>query len=145
MRPLSDIVPVELVPSKVVQLWWRSGFSSVWSYSLLLLWLLRKDRVSLGLRIAYLYSLWLFHLPRALAHMVGRDFPLNLSESGSPNGRSPGASLSPKMASRELAGCGKTRFEARAVSQNSIVSTTQPDKKKLCEETTSSGQMCPAT
>jgi hypothetical protein len=37
-----------------------------------------------------------------------------------------------------LAGCGKTRFEASAVPQNSLVSTTQPDKKKVCEETTSS-------
>ena len=37
-----------------------------------------------------------------------------------------------------LAGCGKTRFEASAVPQNSLVSTSQPDKKKVCEETTSS-------
>jgi hypothetical protein len=37
-----------------------------------------------------------------------------------------------------LAGCGKTRFEADAVPQNSLVSTAQPDKKKVCVEKTSS-------
>jgi hypothetical protein len=37
-----------------------------------------------------------------------------------------------------LAGCGKTRFEASTVPRNSLVSTTQPDKKKVCVEKTSS-------
>jgi hypothetical protein len=37
-----------------------------------------------------------------------------------------------------LAGCGKTRFEADVVPQNSLVSTAQPDKKKVCVEKTSS-------
>jgi hypothetical protein len=41
---------------------------------LLLLWLLRRSRVSLGLPIAYLYSLLLIHAPGAYAHIVGRDF-----------------------------------------------------------------------
>ena len=40
---------------------------------LLLLWLLRRDRVSLGLPIAYLYSLLLIHVPGAFAHVVGGD------------------------------------------------------------------------
>jgi hypothetical protein len=44
---------------------------------LLLLWLLRRDRLSLGLPIAYLYSLLLIHVPGAFAHIVGRDFLLN--------------------------------------------------------------------
>ena len=44
---------------------------------LLLLWLLRKDRVSLGLPIAYLFSLLLIHLPGAFAHVVGRDLLLD--------------------------------------------------------------------
>ena len=44
-----------------------------------------------------------------------------------------------------LAGCGKTRFEGDAVPRNSLVSTAQPDKKKACEETTSSSWMCSAT
>src|SRR5258708_40178398 len=35
-----------------------------------LLWLLRRDRLSLGLPAAYLYSLFLIHLPGALAHSV---------------------------------------------------------------------------
>jgi len=39
-----------------------------------LLWLLRRDRVSLGLPIAYLYSLLLIHVPGAFANIVGRDF-----------------------------------------------------------------------
>jgi hypothetical protein len=39
-----------------------------------LLWLLRRDRISLGLPIAYLYSLLLIHLPGALVHVTGRDF-----------------------------------------------------------------------
>ena len=42
-----------------------------------LLWLLRRDRVSLGLPIAYLYSLLLIHVPGAFAHIVGRDFLFN--------------------------------------------------------------------
>ena len=44
---------------------------------LLLLWLLRRDRVSLGLPIAYLYSLLLIHVPGAFAHIAGRDFLLH--------------------------------------------------------------------
>jgi hypothetical protein len=39
-----------------------------------LLGLLRRDRVSLGLPIAYLYSLLLIHVPGAFAHIAGRDF-----------------------------------------------------------------------
>jgi len=42
-----------------------------------LLGLLRRDRVSLGLPIAYLYSLLLIHVPGALAHIAGRDFLLH--------------------------------------------------------------------
>jgi hypothetical protein len=42
-----------------------------------LLLLLRRDRVSLGLPIAYLYSLLLIHVPGAFAHVAGRDFLLN--------------------------------------------------------------------
>jgi len=42
-----------------------------------LLFILRRDRVSLGLPIAYLYSLLLIHVPGAFAHIVGRDFLLN--------------------------------------------------------------------
>ena len=41
---------------------------------LCLLWLLRRDQISLGLPIAYLYSLLLIHLPGALVHVTGRDF-----------------------------------------------------------------------
>src|SRR6202171_5799181 len=44
---------------------------------LCLLQLLRRDRVSLGLPIAYLYSLLLIHVPGAFAHVVGRDFLFN--------------------------------------------------------------------
>jgi hypothetical protein len=44
-----------------------------------------------------------------------------------------------------LTGCGKTRFEASAVPQNSVVSTTQSDKKKVCVDKTSSSWMCSAT
>ena len=44
-----------------------------------------------------------------------------------------------------LAGCGKTRFEADAVPRNSLVSTAQPDKKKVCVEKTRSSWMCLAT
>ena len=42
-----------------------------------LLWLLRRESVSLGLPIANLYSLLLIHVPGAFAHIVGRDFLLN--------------------------------------------------------------------
>lgn len=42
-----------------------------------LLWLLRRDRVSLGLPIAYLYSLLLIHVPGAFAHVVGDGFLSN--------------------------------------------------------------------
>ncbi len=42
-----------------------------------LLQLIRRDRVSLGLPIAYLYSLLLIHVPGALAHIVSRDFLVN--------------------------------------------------------------------
>src|SRR5258708_17300018 len=44
---------------------------------LLLLYLLRRDRLSLGLPVAYLYSLLLIHVPGAIAHVAGRDFLLN--------------------------------------------------------------------
>ena len=43
-----------------------------------LLQLLRRDRVSLGLPIAYLYSLLLIHVPGAFAHIVGRDVLVQL-------------------------------------------------------------------
>jgi hypothetical protein len=43
-----------------------------------------------------------------------------------------------------LAGCGKTRVEASTVPQNTLVSTTQPDKKKVCVDKTSSSWMCSA-
>jgi hypothetical protein len=39
-----------------------------------LLSLLRRDRVSLGLPIAYLFSLLLIHVPGAFAHVIDRDF-----------------------------------------------------------------------
>ena len=42
-----------------------------------LLWLLRRSRLSLGLPVAYLYSLLLIHVPGAFAHLVGRDFFIN--------------------------------------------------------------------
>ena len=43
-----------------------------------LLWLVRRrDGISLGLPIAYLYSLLLIHVPGAFAHVVGGDFLLN--------------------------------------------------------------------
>jgi hypothetical protein len=42
-----------------------------------LLGLLRTDRLSLGLPIAYLYSLLLIHVPGAFAHIAGRDFLLH--------------------------------------------------------------------
>jgi hypothetical protein len=44
---------------------------------LCLLWLLRRDRASLGLPIAYLYSLLLIHVPGAFAHVAGGDFLFN--------------------------------------------------------------------
>lgn len=40
----------------------------------LLIWTLRRDRLSLGLPIAYLFSLLLIHVPGAIAHAVGREF-----------------------------------------------------------------------
>ncbi len=42
-----------------------------------LLWLLRRDKLSLGLPIAYLFSLLLIHVPGAFAHVAGADFLLN--------------------------------------------------------------------
>ena len=39
--------------------------------------MLRRDRVSLGLPIAYLFGLLLIHVPGAFAHLVGDDFFLN--------------------------------------------------------------------
>jgi hypothetical protein len=42
-----------------------------------LLWILRRDRLSLGLPIAYLYSLLLIHVPGACANIAGRDFLLH--------------------------------------------------------------------
>jgi hypothetical protein len=42
-----------------------------------LLWFLRRDRRSLGLPIAYLFSLLLIHVPGAFAHIAGNDFLLN--------------------------------------------------------------------
>ena len=42
-----------------------------------LLWLLRRDQVSLGLPVAYLYLLLMIHVPGAFAHVVGGDFLLN--------------------------------------------------------------------
>jgi hypothetical protein len=44
---------------------------------LCLLWLLRRDMVSLGLPVAYLFSLLLIHVPGAFAHVVGGDFLVN--------------------------------------------------------------------
>ena len=44
---------------------------------LALLWLLRRDRVSLGLPVAYMYLLLLIHVPGAFAHVAGGDFLLN--------------------------------------------------------------------
>jgi len=41
-----------------------------------LLWLLRRDQLSLGLPVAYLYSLLLIHIPGAFAHAIGSDFLL---------------------------------------------------------------------
>jgi putative effector of murein hydrolase LrgA (UPF0299 family) len=42
-----------------------------------LLWMLRRDRISFGLPVAYLYSLLLIHVPGAFAHIVGRDLLFN--------------------------------------------------------------------
>ena len=42
-----------------------------------LLWMLRRDGVSLGLPIAYLYSLLLNHVPGAFAHIAGNGDLLN--------------------------------------------------------------------
>jgi hypothetical protein len=36
-----------------------------------LVWLLRREQVSLGLPIAYLFALLLIHVPGAIAHLVG--------------------------------------------------------------------------
>lgn len=36
----------------------------------LLVWLLRRDRISLGLPVAYLFSLLLIHVPGAIAHFI---------------------------------------------------------------------------
>jgi len=44
-----------------------------------------------------------------------------------------------------LAGCGKTRFEASTVPQDSLVSTRQPDNKKVCVDKTSSSWTCSVT
>jgi hypothetical protein len=69
----------------------------------------------------------------------GRHFlDLSLLTPGSVTPPQNGFSTPPMRGLGALAGCGKTRFEASAVPQNSLVSTTQPDKKKVCEETTSS-------
>jgi putative effector of murein hydrolase LrgA (UPF0299 family) len=38
-----------------------------------LVWILRRNRVSLGLPVAYLFSLLLIHVPGAIAHIVGDD------------------------------------------------------------------------
>ena len=43
----------------------------------MLLWVLRRDRISLGLPIAYLFSLLLIHVPGAFAHIAGSDFLLH--------------------------------------------------------------------
>src|ERR1041385_4106070 len=42
-----------------------------------LLGLLRRDRVSLGLPVAYMFSLLLIHVPGAFAHLVSGGFLLN--------------------------------------------------------------------
>jgi hypothetical protein len=42
-----------------------------------LLWLLRREKISLGLPVAYLYLLLLIHLPGAYAHIAGGDFLLH--------------------------------------------------------------------
>src|SRR5215467_3797166 len=47
-------------------------FASISAFAWLV-WLVRKDRVSLGLPIAYLYSLLLIHLPGALANLLGAE------------------------------------------------------------------------
>ena len=39
--------------------------------------MLRRDRISLGLPVAYLYSLLLIHMPGAFAHIAGRNFLFN--------------------------------------------------------------------
>jgi hypothetical protein len=44
---------------------------------LALLWLLRITRVSLGLPVAYLFSLLLIHVPGAFAHLISDGFLLN--------------------------------------------------------------------
>lgn len=42
-----------------------------------LVWMLRTDRVSLGLPVAYLFSLLLIHVPGAVGHVVGSDLLAN--------------------------------------------------------------------
>ena len=42
----------------------------LWSFAVLV-WLLRRDAVSLGIPIAYLFLLLLNHVPGAFAHLVG--------------------------------------------------------------------------
>jgi hypothetical protein len=42
-----------------------------------LVWMLRRDSVSLGLPIAYLFGLLLIHVPGAFAHAIGGDVLLN--------------------------------------------------------------------
>src|SRR5437868_5692148 len=42
-----------------------------------LVWLLRRDRMSLGLPIAYFCGLLLIHVPGAFAHVVGGDVVRN--------------------------------------------------------------------
>src|SRR5262249_53073779 len=43
------------------------------SATLWLLWVLRRDRCSLGLPLAYLFALLFIHAPCAIAHVVGSD------------------------------------------------------------------------
>jgi hypothetical protein len=42
-----------------------------------LVWWLRRDKVSLGIPIAYLFSLLFIHVPGAIAHLVGREYLYN--------------------------------------------------------------------
>src|SRR5437667_10968801 len=42
-----------------------------------LLYILRRDTVSLGLPIAYLFGLLLIHVPGAFAHLIGGDILLD--------------------------------------------------------------------
>jgi hypothetical protein len=85
-----------------------------------------------------------FHFP----HSLGCYWDMNGSLSDD-NDRKTHNSTSPEInllqSKNGLAGCGKTRFEGDAVPRNSLVSTAQPDKKKVCVEKTSSSWMCLAT